>query len=57
MANDSCGKAYLLDFEGTRDYKGITRDLSYETNPKMTSDEVHKGLVKQIKAGLLRYAV
>ncbi len=55
VANGSGGRTYLLDFKGTRDYEGITGNLSYETTPNMTSDEVRQGLVKSIKAGLLRY--
>ncbi|MFS4417651.1 DUF481 domain-containing protein [Maribacter sp. 2307ULW6-5] len=57
VANGSGGRTYLLDFKGSGQYEGITGDLSYETNPNMTSDEVREGLVKQIKAGLLRYIV
>lgn len=57
VANGSGGRTYLLDFKGSRGYKDIIGDLKYETNPNMTSDEVRKGLVKQIKAGLLRYMI
>jgi hypothetical protein len=57
VANGSGGRTYLLDFKGTRDYEGILGSLSYETTPNMTSDEIRKGLVKSIKAGLLRYIV
>lgn len=55
VANGSGGRTYLLDFKGKRDYEEITGNLSFETNPNMTSDEVRKGLVKSIRAGLLRY--
>ncbi|MFD0798043.1 hypothetical protein ACFQZJ_11255 [Maribacter chungangensis] len=57
VANGSGGRTYVLDFKGTRDYEGITGDASYETDPNMTSDEIRIGLVKQIKAGLLRYVI
>jgi len=57
VANGSGGRTYLLDFKGTRDYEGVTGNLSYATNPNMTSDEVRQGLVKQIKAGLLRFVI
>ncbi len=57
VANGSGGRTYVLDFKGTRDYEDVSGDLSYATNPNMTSDEVRRGLVKQIKVGLLRYLI
>lgn len=57
VANGSGGRTYLLDFKGTRDYANVAGELSYATNPNMTSDEVRKGLVKNVKSGLLRYII
>lgn len=57
LANGSGVELNLLEFKGTRDYEGILGDLSNETNPNITLGEVRKGLVRQIKAGLLRYTV
>jgi hypothetical protein len=57
VTNGSGGRTYVLDFKGTRDYEGVVGKLSYDTNPNMTSDEVRKGLVKQIRGGLLRFLI
>lgn len=55
VANGSGGRTYLLDFKGAQAYTKIQGELSYETTPNMTSDEVRKGLVAKIKLGLLKY--
>ncbi|MDC6390045.1 hypothetical protein PP182_15215 [Maribacter sp. PR1] len=55
VANGSGGRTYLLDFKGAQAYTEIQGELSYETTPNMTSDEVRKGLVAKIKLGLLKY--
>ena len=55
IANGSGGRTYSLDFKGIGVYKDIFGELSYDTTPTMTSDEVRKGLVAKIKSGLLRF--
>lgn len=57
VANGSGGRTYLLDFKGVKVYSEIENELSYDTTPNMTPDEVRKGLVEKIKLGLLRYIV
>lgn len=55
IANGSGGRTYRLEFEGTEDYEGIFRKLSYDSNANMTQDEVRKGLLKKVRSGLLGY--
>jgi len=55
IANGSGGRTYSLDFKGIGVYKDIFGELSFDTTPTMTSDEVRKGLVAKIKSGLLKF--
>lgn len=57
IANGSGGKTYKLEFKGLSDYADISETEDYDTNLNMTSDEVRKGLVKEIKKGLLSYLI
>ncbi|TLF43114.1 DUF481 domain-containing protein [Maribacter aurantiacus] len=55
VGNGSGGRTYLLDFKGAQNYTEIQGEISYETTPNMTPDEIRKGLVAKIKLGLLKY--
>ena len=57
IANGSGGRTYKLDFKGSEDYEGITRELSFDSNANMTADEVRKGLLKKVQSGLLSYLI
>ncbi|MFK7813945.1 MAG: DUF481 domain-containing protein [Maribacter sp.] len=57
IANGSGGRTYKLEFKGLGDYLDIEETKDYDTNVNMTDDEVRKGLVKSIKAGLLRFLI
>lgn len=51
----SGGRSYTLNFSGTGKFEGIKHELTYETSPNMTRDEVRTGLLKKTTQGLLNY--
>ncbi|MFT5941923.1 MAG: hypothetical protein ACI9AV_000407 [Sediminicola sp.] len=57
IANASGGRTYKLEFTGEGSFSELENKLSYDTNVNMSSDEVRKGLVKNIKAGILKFVL
>lgn len=48
-------RLFELKFTGMNEFDGLDQSLIYETNPIQTNDEVRRGLLKRIEAGLLPY--
>ncbi|MET7030668.1 hypothetical protein [Sediminicola luteus] len=57
IANGSGGRTYKLEFTGAGSFEGTTNGLSFDSTANMSSDEVRKGLLQQIKTGLLKYVI
>lgn len=57
IANGSGGRTYKLEFSGQDSFAEVVKELTYDTNANMTSDEIRKGLVKRIELGLLKYII
>lgn len=53
--NASNGRSYDVDFIGKGDFENINYKLSFSTNSNMTSDEVRKLILENIKLGLVRF--
>jgi len=49
------GENYNLNFIGKNDFKEINHELTYQTQPMMTRDEIRKGLARKISMGLVPY--
>ncbi len=55
IRSGSGGRVYELSYTGKNDFEGISQELTYETNPNQTWDEIRAGLLKRIEVGLLPY--
>jgi len=55
MTNGSGGLSYEMSFQGYGEYEGIMHDLKYEVIPNSTSDQIRKGMLKRLEAGLILY--
>ena len=51
----SGGRRYDVDFIGKNNFESINYKLSFTTNPNMTSDDVRKHILENIKLGLVRF--
>ena len=54
--NGNRGK-YSIYFIGKNKFIGMDNQLSFESHPKMTNDEIRSGLKDKIQTGILRYLV
>jgi len=55
IRNGSGGRTYTIQFMGRKQFQDIQKELTYETQPMMTNDEVRQGLTQKIALGLLTY--
>jgi hypothetical protein len=55
LETGSGGTEYTLAFIGQGPYNGLDDTLKYIANATDTQDEIRKGLVRTLKAGLMRY--
>ncbi|MEZ4829720.1 MAG: hypothetical protein R3C61_26060 [Bacteroidia bacterium] len=53
MTTGSGGASYEMSFTGYNSFGNIRHQIRYEVLPTATSDQVRKGIVKRIEAGLL----
>tara|TARA_B100000963_G_scaffold289709_1_gene259253 strand:- start:6306 stop:7535 length:1230 start_codon:yes stop_codon:yes gene_type:complete len=54
--NGNRGK-YSIYLIGKKNFVGIDDELSFESHPKMTNDEIRSGLKDKIQIGILKYLV
>jgi len=54
--NGNTGK-YSIYFIGKKKFIGMDDQLSFESHPKMTNDEIRAGLKDKIQTGILKYLV
>ena len=54
--NGNRGK-YSIYFIGRKNFVGIDDEISFESHPKMTNDEIRFGLKDKIQTGILKYLV
>ena len=54
--NGNRGK-YSIYFIGRKNFVGIDDEISFESHPKMTNDEIRSGLKDKIQTGILKYLV
>ncbi len=55
LRTGSGGRKYTIKFIGQGKFKGVNDELYYISNRDDTKDTVRKGIVKQLKLGLLQY--
>jgi len=55
IRNGSGGRTYTIQFMGRKEFQGMRKELTYQTHPMMTNDEVRQGLTQKIALGLLTY--
>ncbi len=55
QSTGSGGSEFVLKFEGQKEFEGQKADLTYTTDPTMTSVERRDLMVKRLKAGLMPY--
>jgi len=55
MRTGSGGEMYELSFTGFKQFEGISQEITYDALPTATGDEVRKGLLQRIEAGLVTY--
>ena len=53
MTNGSGGRTYEINFTGFNKFGDIKHQIKYETLPNSSSDQIRKGMLKRIEAGLL----
>ncbi|MGD2295629.1 MAG: hypothetical protein PVF22_07310, partial [Candidatus Aminicenantes bacterium] len=55
LGTGSGGREYTMNFLGKKEYEGINSTLKYSSKSTDTSDDVRRGMVHILKAGLIPY--